>query len=70
MTNGMLKDKVLDLWGGSSMYKTLSNTGILLTMLSLHLGQFYLPLQLNTQRPGFHLVPDEWSYSNALISPA
>ena len=26
MTNGILKDKELDLWGGSSLYKTLSST--------------------------------------------
>ena len=44
--------------------------GILLTIFSLHLGQNYLLLQLYTLWPGFHPVPDEWSYPNALISPS
>ena len=41
----------------------------LLTMISLHLAQFYLLLQLNTQRLGFHLLPDGILYQNALKIP-
>ena len=43
---------------------------ILLTILSLHLGQFCLLLRLNTHRPGFHPDPDESHHPNVPSDPA